>query len=69
MDQKRMTGVLKNLSPKEVQVIKGQIAALLNYTTHGGGAARIPEEIREKIDDKDAEGLVSEIARLLRPTK
>lgn len=58
-------GSLKNLNPKEIDVIKGQIAAMLNYTTQGGSAARIDNSILEKIDPNARLDLTKRIENLL----
>lgn len=65
MSSKGNSGLLRNLSPAEIEIVKGQIAAMLNYTTPGPAPAKIPSSIRAKISDQDAKAISAGIDKLL----
>ena len=65
MSKQPAIGKLRHLSPEELQVVKGQIGAVLNYTASGGAAAKVPHEIHAKISPEDAKKIGEEVARLL----
>lgn len=56
----------KALSPEEIQELKGQIGALLNYTGGGGWPTVVRAEIRNKLKKDDIEFIKSRLDELVR---
>jgi len=59
-------GVLKDLSPAEIEYIKGQVAHMLNYTKQGVSVAAVPANIRSKITDAMRQEIVKKVEALLK---
>lgn len=60
-----LKGTLRKLTPTELSVVKGQIAAMLNYTKQGGSVAKLPKEIRDKVAVADRARIVVAVAKKL----
>ncbi len=58
---------LKDLAPNKVKTLKGQIGALLNYTTQGGGAVT-PINALKDLKPTEVKKLKAQIAALLNYT-
>lgn len=50
------SGLLKNLTPAEISILKGQVASQLNYT-RGGRIPAAVKEVLSKLDESTIEKL------------
>lgn len=58
-------GNFKNLSPEEIKHLKGQIAAILNYTAAGDWPENVKKKIRKKLTNEQIDNLKAKLDQVL----
>lgn len=64
MKETNEKGSLRNLTPQEIEFVKGQVALMLNYSSPSGSPAKL-RKIMEKVDAKDIAELKEKFATLI----